>query len=280
MGTITAIAWFSRDSGKYVRSIWDKTSNNDMWGKEILINPFANSGKSNMIPLIKPGVLRQFLIEEIVEKGTHWNNLYPSESHPISSVFDRISLDDQSRDDRNSTNKELWDGFINRLKHCKPLVLYVQRSYINENLSDFNQLESLEDTNAPWDWDHIYPQSWVYYKKNIPHIIGSWYNSIGNLRAVALEINRSENNNAAPCDRLLNRLAESFVKDNDWKYWNRIAQRISIDEAPILSQAILNRLVNIYQDWYNELKIESLFEWTVSVENEKASKTLAKYNEF
>ena len=137
-------------------------------------------------------------------------------------------------------------------------------------------MESLEDTNAPWDWDHIYPQSWVYYKKNIPHIIGSWYNSIGNLRAVALEINRSENNNTSPSERLTNHLNDSFIKENDWKYWNQISQRISTEKAPILCQAMLHRLVNIYQDWYNELNVYSVFVWPVAKNtSETTTKLLA-----
>lgn len=100
----------------------------------------------------------------------------------------------------NST-KGIWDNFMNKLFRCKPLVLVAQRKYINDSFGEFNQMETLEDTNTPWDWDHIYPASWVYMKRYINPNTKHWTNAIGNFRAMSFEENRSENNSLSPCDR-------------------------------------------------------------------------------
>jgi hypothetical protein len=51
---------------------------------------------------------------------------------------------------------------------------------------DFNQLENLEDTNSPWDWNHIYPTSWVYQKQYVPDNVRHWTWTTGNIRALSL----------------------------------------------------------------------------------------------
>lgn len=58
-----------------------------------------------------------------------------------------------------------------------------------------NKLFYLDDTNIPFDWDHIYPHNLVSGKKNIPRIIADFYNSIGNFRAWPYELNRMDSDN-------------------------------------------------------------------------------------
>jgi len=59
---------------------------------------------------------------------------------------------------------------------------------------------------------------------------------------------------------------KSFIKDededNDWKYWNKIKGRINDGDDKMIAthlNAIINRLCNIYQEWYSTLGIEELF---------------------
>ena len=158
--------------------------------------------------------------------------------------------------------KGIWDNFRNKLFWCKPLVLFAQRKYINESFGEFNQMETLEDTNTPWDWDHIYPASWVYAKWYINPNTKHWTNAIGNFRAMSLEENRSENNSLSPSDRLINVREQSFIKENDWIYWSKINRRINDGDHEMINHhlsAIVHRLCNIYEEWYETLDIGHLF---------------------
>lgn len=151
---------------------------------------------------------------------------------------------------------------MNKLFGCKPIVLFAQRKYINESFDEFNQMETLEDTNAPWDWDHIYPDSWVYYQQNISKQTRHWNRSIGNFRALSLEENRSENNRLSPCDRLINVREQSFIKENDWIFWSKINRRVNDGDHEMINHhlsAIVHRLCNIYEEWYETLDIGHLF---------------------
>jgi hypothetical protein len=148
--------------------------------------------------------------------------------------------------------------------------LFAQKEYINEQFKDFNQLDDLNDTNAPWDWDHIYPNSWVYNQKKLPQIVRSWNETIGNYRVLALEQNRSENDNLSPAERLSDlpdndppltgeQIRElSFVND-DWEYWKDITDKLKgdWDKKDILKhyRAVVTRMLNIYKRWWNDLQI-------------------------
>jgi len=157
-------------------------------------------------------------------------------------------------------NEFFWK-FIQKIQHNKQLILFAQRSYINSTFSDFNQMDEIEDTNVPWDWDHIYPNSWVYNMKYCEQIIRDWNGTNGNFRVISLEQNRSESNSASPKDRLENtqNRAYSFVYENDWKHWQEIDNRIwDKDKAFSHFRAITTRMVNIYEKLWNDLKINEL----------------------
>ncbi|MEL1196630.1 hypothetical protein AADX85_16350, partial [Staphylococcus epidermidis] len=77
-----------------------------------------------------------------------------------------------------------------KIRHNRPLILLAQRDYINATFGDYNQMNDIEDTNVPWDWDHIYPSEWVYMKI-CNQGIKDWNNTNGNFRALSLEQNRS-----------------------------------------------------------------------------------------
>lgn len=92
----------------------------------------------------------------------------------------------------------IFSEFVGKIRHNKSLILLAQRNYINSKFGDYNQMEDIEDTNVPWDWDHIYPSEWVYRKQYCNQGIKDWNNTNGNFRALALEQNRSERNIESP----------------------------------------------------------------------------------
>ena len=263
LATITALSWFGIDNTKYVREVWKEIFTNEFWSKKSLSIPFLNKKEFIMYPLIQPSVLREYLILNVVKNNVHWDDLYPDAESKIIKEFRQIlsSEIEQESEVTNSTNS-IWDNFMNKLIGNKSLVLFAQRKYINESFGDFNQMENLEDTNTPWDWDHIYPDSWIYYQQNISQMTRHWNRSIGNFRALSLEENRSENNSLSPKERLVNVQEQSFIKENDWEYWSKISGRIDAGDNEMIKNhlsAIVNRLCNIYEEWYSTLHIDELF---------------------
>ena len=263
LATLTGLAWFGRDNTKYVWELWSNIGTKVFWSKQNLSIPYLNKKDFIMYPMIQPSTLRSYLFQSVVEENVLWDNLYPSADSNIIKTYSSI-LNTELEQETETTNatKGMWDNFINKLFRCKPLVLFAQRNYINESFGEFNQMETLEDTNTPWDWDHIYPESWVYAKWYINPNTKHWTNAIGNFRAMSLEENRSENNSLSPCDRLINVCEQSFVKESDWKYWEKIKGRISDGDTEMIKihlSAIVHRLCNIYEEWYETLDVGKQF---------------------
>ncbi len=161
----------------------------------------------------------------------------------------------------------LWEEgvgrkFIGVLQHNKLLILLAQRDYINKAFGDYNQMDNLEDTNVPWDWDHIYPSEWVYRKVHCNQGIKEWNNTNGNFRAISLEDNRSRGNRQAPCDITDNlERKSSFILDNDWKNWKMIDSREWSDNIDNHFNAITKRMINIYAKFWEDFKIRGLIDF-------------------
>jgi hypothetical protein len=262
LASITAMNWFCKDVKKYAKQVWNDINEEKFWSTKIFSR--ANICRDLSMPyLIEPQQLSTFLIGSVIKNRIEWNELYPHEKDEIFKIYkDNIGSDEQELNERTGQINDVWATFINKLFGNRSLVLFAQRKYINDQFNDFNQLETLEDTNAPWDWDHIYPSEWIYAKRYIDPSTRHWNNSIGNLRALALEQNRSESNNISPKDRLTDFRQESFVNINDWEYWKRITSRINEDNDEMIEchlLAIINRLCNIYGDWYVAMGISELF---------------------
>lgn len=263
LATLTALTWFGRDNTKYVRELWNNINTKEFWTKQNLSIPYLNKRDFIMYPMIHPSTLKNYLLQSVVEENVLWENLYPPADNKILKTFSSIlnSELEQETEIANAT-KGMWDNFMNKLFWCKPLVLFAQRKYINDSFGEFNQMETLEDTNTPWDWDHIYPASWVYAKWYINPNTKHWTNAIGNFRAMSLEENRSENNSLSPCDRLVNVREQSFVKESDWEYWEKIKGRINDGDSEMIKihlSAIVHRLCNIYAEWYETLDVGKQF---------------------
>jgi hypothetical protein len=263
IASFTALSWFSRDNTKYVREIWENIVSDNFWSKKTIRLPFFKKDDYIMYPLVQPNILRKFLLDEVVIKAVTWNNLYTHKDDIISEQYKRILSKNIKKSEITDYINDIWSNFIDKLVDNKAVVLFAQRKYINDNFDDFNQIETLEDTNTPWDWDHIYPSSWVYGKHRVDDNVRNWTYRIGNLRALSLEDNRSESNILSPKERLSNELIRksSFIK-NEWDYWKKITDRIYDDKNDIKNylNAIINRSCNIYEEWYNVLHIGELFD--------------------
>ena len=263
LATITALSWFCKDNIKFVRQLWPDLMIENVWDKHMLSKSYKYNGEVIMHPLLPPSSLRSYLLDAVPENSVRWGELYPEADSQIMNLYRScFSSGGQPDTETEGAVTNSWDNFRGRLIGCRSLLLFVQRKYINQNFGEFNQMETLEDTNTPWDWDHIYPSSWVYRNWNIDPNTRHWSNSIGNLRALSLEENRGESDSLSPKARLEKVKEQSFIKGNDWVYWSKIDNKIKEGDKEMIKEhlsAIIHRLCNIYEEWYTNFDVGRLF---------------------
>lgn len=263
IAAITALAWFCRNNAAFVRNIWDRAGE-DLWDADTLSSVYRQKREPIMYPLLDPIQLRTYLLSEVIQMRKRWDVLAPSIDHPIGKIFLFMLPDDVINQDNgpSGVTSQLWNDFLSRLSYLRPMVLFAQRHYINSSFGNFNHMDDLEDTNTPWDWDHIYPSNWIYMRHQIDPHMRHWNNTIGNLRALGLEQNRSEGDSHSPAARLEDSVSESFVKEEDWRYWQQLTYSIKENDQEMVTlylNGVLHRMCNIYEDWYETLQIGNLF---------------------
>jgi hypothetical protein len=280
-------SWFTYDRSKKtiektVKEIWKQGNNPDFWAQPIN-NLFESKEQLFAIP-VSPDLLKKYYFSKTVEnrffdnKDDQWELIKCNEGEAIRRFYEKekVHMKPFSKKEWQENAEDNFQHFVTNLTGGWSLILFAQKEYINEQFKDFNQLDDLDDTNTPWDWDHIYPNSWVYNQKKLPQIVRSWNECAGNYRVLALEQNRSENNNLSPADRLSNlpdndppltgeQIRElSFVNDkskyaDDWKYWKDITDMLrgDWDKKDILKhyRAVVTRMLNIYKRWWDDLQI-------------------------
>lgn len=151
---------------------------------------------------------------------------------------------------------QYWNNITKPLFWKRDFLIISQRDYFNHEFGEYMAFEGIEDTNKPWDWDHIYPNSWVYSKRYISVLVKWLVNTNGNYRALSYNENRSQSNNESPEFRFRNKpivQSNSFIKENDLKYWLELTNsdnRLK-EENPKVNDfvnAVLTRIDNIYRD--------------------------------
>ena len=186
--------------------------------------------------------------------------------------------------------KDVWETFWSKFWNENRFVLYAQRHWLNKFFPDYNPAapDQLEDSDRPFDWDHIFPQKNFYNKRGLLSLWRDWPYTIGNVRAWPMELNRSdqddspaikmndvrnENGELIPSDShwvkkfYLNRgeniRKASFVSEENWKYWQQFPEKNDLQEASdngnALLKAITDRLCALYRHWYESLDVGSSF---------------------
>ena len=152
-----------------------------------------------------------------------------------------------------------WIRLSNFVFWNKQFLILAQREYFNSQFDDFMAFDGIEDTNRPWDWDHIYPNSWIYRKGDISNLVRWLKDSNGNYRALSFNENRSQSNNQSPEKRFNNELEiqkNSFVCPNDLSFWMNLTNsdnRLTKENSKVSDfvNAVFTRIDNIYQDCYS-----------------------------
>ena len=204
---------------------------------------------------------------------------------PFPTLKSLKKLDFYSKADiRNLTCKKIYSSgygnFIKKMFFNKEIILFAQRAHLSEWFHEIEE-HNLEDTNRPFDWDHIYPRSYIHSKKNIHPTLRDWYNSNGNFRAWPYTLNRKEQDEA-PSDKL------NPNSEEDMKWWatylnNKKIKRYLLDAsfcgeewlglskddlkkkirenntAKKVIICILQRNIKLCEEWYNRLEIGDFF---------------------
>jgi len=249
-GTLYRTHWFG-NLDQFVSISWDKTWNLNFWDNKI-----KNVDYYIQYPLISPTILQSFLMERAKIKTEDF--CITSNDSLIWNYWSRnLIASENNNEDYINQIQAGWLDFMWRLLdgRDKSLILLAQSEYINNTFKEFNQIEDLEDTNTPWDWDHIYPISWVYRQWYIDDRTRKWEQRIGNFRAMSLTDNRSESNNLSPAERFSEPNKDYFIHCNDLIYWqqlNKDTGRVyESNEKDVLAHAnaIITRTVNIYNNF-------------------------------
>jgi hypothetical protein len=186
-----------------------------------------------------------------------------------------------------------WSAFIRRTISNSELLLFAQRIWLSKWYREFDPTNpiQLQDTEQPWDIDHVHPQNFVQGRQNIPGLISQWHATVGNLRAWPSEINRSqhdlypEKKISDPNDQEKKHYGLETAKDlrsasaiSNYQDWNDSHPGPQAD-APLhylrnstpdthkqwqpnreaLVRAISTRYVHLYACWYKELRMNELF---------------------
>ncbi|QSV45466.1 DUF262 domain-containing protein [Geobacter benzoatilyticus] len=312
VGALTALSWFKEDEVLCGVLLWTRLQGlsgdnlQEMFsvgGLKSCIS-VGESGKLPLIPLLPPDLLKEAVELSLrgLRNGTNqrwqtwrwWDNFTESlpKSERVRSWYTRKV---KEHDDEVDYRREAWPKFADRLWGMKEMVLYAQREWLVRWFSDFDPAspDQLEDTDRPWDFDHIHPQKYIYGKWNMPQILKDWHGSIGNLRAWPFELNRSDGE-TTPCSKLKDAGEESSrffptttsckkgpykevilassIPLRDWSHWeastpltdpfpaNYLAKPEDFGQCRVsLLNAITRRWIYLYKQWYDNLLIKDLF---------------------
>lgn len=285
--------------------------------------PDRDDGSMVMLPMVPPDVLEGVInhrvtyggngfpamTNEFWKPGSNWSHFYGQLApEPFSKLDDDLRLwletltlghtktensamadggDESEGTARTAKLRLAWHNLLDKMWNHRPLIDYAQRESLARWFPDFDPTlpGQMEDLNRPWDYDHIHPSS--HRVNRVPAVIREWHQSIGNLRAWPLELNRGDQADA-PARKLtavdeqtghfgMNKIEDllraSFIDEaSEWTDWqasvpakqedNRylaLVDRAEFDEPrKALLRAITHRFCALYSEWYESLALGDL----------------------
>lgn len=130
---------------------------------------------------------------------------------PVPSSNTLISFGDPRANVDILTKAGANEDFFRKMFFERDLILYAQRDALAKWFID--QHYGLDDTNVPFDWDHISPNKFCRNQKKIPKAVKAVYHSNGNFRAWPYSLNRFDQDDVPA--KKLNPLAKENLSDKD-----------------------------------------------------------------
>jgi hypothetical protein len=292
LGFFTAIVWLSsnaKEIGKCAKRLAKalqkeiEVENNitDFFGS-VRFNALFCNKDSLLMPLPEPQDVRDALTSMVLKnmgsgeiwKQDWWDQIKDPEQDIVRYFNEWIYADDMG------VAQNLWFKFFKKIYKNRRFLLYSQRSFIKEHFDWFDPIlpDQTEDHNRPWDFDHILPHSWTHHSsgRTLTHasrLVKTWVNSNGNFRVWPYELNRSKGNQflfekELPTYNLTGKevIEASFVIDigawdsieelKNGKFMEKNGSKVQ----QLFITAAVNRTVDIYQEWYEQLHIGELME--------------------
>jgi hypothetical protein len=174
----------------------------------------------------------------------------------------------------NLIRQRQWEGILG-LRWNRELLIYAQRAFMAERFEDYNpQRKDLwQDQDRPWDFDHILASKYVHNRKDgapFRESAGEWAWTIGNLRAWPAADNRSDQALTA-ADKISGNeqlLRNSFMLPSDEAAFSAgDGVRWNPEESVAFIGACRARLLRIYQEWYDSVRVGDLI-LTVAADSE------------
>jgi hypothetical protein len=323
LGFLVAVHWFAERPTECVSRLWHQLQDRSDLANFFNAERFRSlldarsDGGTVMLPLIPPHVLEGVIKSrvshdgkdfpnvdnEFWNSGSRWEHFYGRLAPKFSMLDDglrewlktldvdfgygKVSTENGAESDLGEHGerlRQIWDNFLDKIWGHRPLVDYAQREWLARWFPDFDPTlpGQMEDLNRPWDYDHIHPSSHIV--KNVPAVIREWHQSIGNLRAWPLELNRGDQDDS-PAAKMLSvdaqfdyffgrqpedlRLASFISEPSEWVNWQAAVPTPLINKqylkliegAPqrhALLLAITHRFCRLYREWYEGLALGDL----------------------
>jgi hypothetical protein len=239
-------------------------------------------------------------LSEINEAENFWSNATISRAqiNDVMCYFPKFTgkngLKELLKSKSNETRREPFEfedtyiGFRNSTLYNRELVAYAQREFLHQQFKPIHY--GLEDTNVPFDWDHISPQHAISIRP-VARPIKSAYKTIGNFRAWPYSLNRENqadtpstkfdplslisddrieknkelqafstrlNKEIKNSNKLTSELLGASFCERGWLYCSAEKLRTPKEWKPVY-QMILERNIDLYEEWYKSLKINELY---------------------
>ncbi len=160
-------------------------------------------------------------------------------------------------------------------KESRELLLYACREYMNKEFPEYDPADAVWcEENRPWDYDHIFPQSWLISgqgkKQGQYHeLVETFLNSIGNIAPLPFSMNRAKNDD--PPKEYKNAPKSLLITHTDFfNQNNKFRLEREQDKAYLFANITATRLLNLYSKWYVDLAVASLIDFS-GIKDERKS---------
>jgi uncharacterized protein with ParB-like and HNH nuclease domain len=269
------VALFNTDAKTAAGLLFESLQKNGWTDWKGVVDGIKIKSSDIILPLIEPRQFGDFILNHLLpkfleEKNTHFANndllkeIIKSNVNELNYLFVATNFQDNLSDEElynsNVDNAaKYWVNLSEKIFKNRTFLVLAQRKYFKSEFNEFMEFDGIEDTNKPWDWDHIFPISWVHSRHGISQVIKWLIHTNGNLRALSFNENRSQSNHQSPSLRFTNNLKaseNSYILSNDLEHWTKLTnEHWKLDKnsqmVPELAAAIFKRMINIYSDIYS-----------------------------
>lgn len=257
IGVALTIHWFGIDKAKAIDSLVKR--HEELHAVTISeLKDKENMGAFVLVPLKPEEMQEAFQLSEysMEDQLKNWTSFWQG---VVVRGENGVALQEKEATDR----KEKYGLFIDKLRSQNELLVYAQRDYIETVFDGFDPSNKLmwKGHNRPWDYDHILPSqnlNGTGSRRSMPkyhEVCKAWQQSIGNLVAVDFSFNRSSQHTVDANNKYAEKDGIEVFSKNLPDFVINLDSADELDRSRRFVLAAKDRLVAIYEEWYNALKI-------------------------